>query len=269
MRPLAATLLLALSVLGAPVLSAQSAAHEVASADDASPQVERLRQDLAALTAAVDTTDEAPSPQLVEQLIALRREIDALLALLAARAPDVEEQADLSEGAAPETATSVASRPGPPRPSERATEPPTVPSPTPVCAEFAVFDTNADGVFSGLDRYWRYFRLWQDDGDGTIEARELSGLYDAGIQELTVKLGTYRTLEGGASDVFGKGRIRLAPGGKRLVEALLTLDADRLAGGGDLELLDRSGVPLSGVQVLTSEMTVARAGQPPAPLSCP
>jgi hypothetical protein len=265
---------LALIVCGALVLPAQSDDLEAGSLEDPpleSPALEvaRLRQDLAALTAATAAVGERPSPELMEQLKNLRQEIDALLALLSAQGSATERPVERVDSGAP--ATDLGSRrPGTPRSSgEPTAEAAANAPPTPTCAELAAFDSNEDGVVSGLDRYWRYFRLWVDDGDGAIEDRELSGLYDAGIQELTARLGTYRTLDGYAGDVLRQGRIRLAPGGRLRVEAPLALDADRLARGGELELQDGAGARLTGVQVLTTEMQIARADQPPASLSCP
>ena len=267
---------LALLVCGVLVLPAQSHDRDAADLEDPALEepvldgpaleVARLRQELAALAAAAAAEGSARR-ELMEELRALRQEIDALLAQLSAHASGTEPPAERLESAAsaPDLGSAQPGSPGiSSEPAAAAGAPP-----NPTCAELAAFDSNEDGVVSGLDRYWRYFRLWVDDGDGAIEGRELRGLYDAGIQQLTARLGTYRTLDGDAGDVLRRGPIRLAPLGKVRGEALLAVDADRLAGGGELELQDGSGARLTGVQVLTTEMQVARADRPPASLSCP
>lgn len=288
MMPRTATLLAGLVLGAALALPAQSAAPEPTGAsagEEIREQVARLQRELGALALSVDPDDEATSSEeLIAQLTALRQRIDDLLGLLTALPPAADEvTAATTAPVAAEEAESPSLTPPaseqqaptptlPPQdsaPSTGGPQPDAAPPSEPACAELSLFDTNGDGVVSGLDRYWRFFRLWHDDGDGAIEARELTGLYDAGIKELTVALKTYRTVDGDAGDVRAAGRIRLELLGKRGATAELVLDADRLAGGGELELRDGSGAPLTGLQALSSEMAIAAADGASVPLRCP
>ena len=286
MKPRATAILVSLVLAAALALPAQSddrSVGEETPPEDLAEQIQSLRQAIATMTLALDSEDggrEGEAQDLIESLGQLQREIDRLLAQLTAGLPEVQTEVGtrVSEagqnGGEVDTPTRLSEVPSPA--IEPVAEEPAVvaqrliePPAEAECEEFKVFDSNEDGVLSGLDRYWRYFRLWRDDGDGVIEESELSGLYDAGVGEVTVRLGTYRTVDGIAGDVIGGGNIRFDLLGKNGDIARLTLDADRLARGGELELQDGSGFALTGRQALTSQMIVAPVDGTPAPLSCP
>ena len=224
-----------------------------------------------------DSGAEKPVDDVTLRLLALRQEIDQILILLEAQPPVVRRRVGQllaaeteARGTPPVTPEPAAEAESPPEAVARIPEPraePQLAEADPPCAELAPFDSNGDGVLSGLDRYWRYFRLWRDDGDGTMEERELRGLYDSGVGELTLRLGTYRTVDGDAGDVLDDGTLGLDLPGREGI-ARLTLDADRLARGGELELRGADGAPLSGRQVLTPEMIVAAADGRTTALYC-
>ncbi len=280
---LAAQILLTSLVLAAllalPAQSQDQVAAGAGSREEIVEQILSLQQAIELLVASHRGEDEASSQgtgaeELAERLRALRRAIDDLLARLASQSP--EGVPDSGSRPAAEGQVAPPSIEGEPQREEARVETPQTPAlpraistAESLCAEFQVFDTNEDGVVSGFDRYWRYFRLWRDDGDGLIEERELSRLYDAGVGEIKTTLGTYRTLDGVAGDVLGGTRIRLDLAGKNGGMAVLAIDADRLARGGQFELRDAAGEALSGLQPLSSEMTTLSADGTSRPLSCP
>jgi hypothetical protein len=178
---------------------------------------------------AQEPVGELSTDEIVERIEMLRRELDALLAALPSRLR--EEQAG--------------------------------------CAALGVFDSNGDDSISGLDRYWRYFKLWIDDGDGVIELTELSGLYDAGVAGLSTSLRSYIAAAGDSGDVWVGQVITLDLLGKTNRQAVLVIDADRLARGGELELRDSADAALTGWQALGAATRVFSSEGDVRPLLCP
>ncbi len=252
---------------------------------------------LAALNGAaaqVEAGDGLSDDQIVERVLELRRELDALLAALPADLRDEIERrlaaADPSEAPGPpeaiaslESALSSGSEAVATSPDFAAaaveaipatSATPTAPaiSATPAadsCAELAVFDTNGDGAVSGFDRYWRLFRLWRDDGDGKIEPPEIFGLYDAEVREFSSSLRRYETLDGVRGEVLLVGGwVTFELMGKKGGPATLMVDAERLSRGGELTLVDADGAALGGLHRL-GEMSMLSAGGEITRLSCP
>lgn len=270
-----------IAVLAGPAQSQDGAGSAGGADEEILGQILGLQQAIERLASAdrgeVEASERpANEEELAEHLLALRREIDELLTVLASRRAEPEVDSPLpAEGEAVKVAP-------PPAVAEEGSEkfaPVEVveaaearvssrPEADAQCAEFEMFDTNEDGVVSALDRYWRYFRLWRDDGDGVVEDSEVSRLYDAGVRELTTALGTYRTADGVAGDVLEGARIRLDLMGKNGGMATLAIDADRLAHGGEFELRDGAGAAVSGLQALSSSMSTVAADGAERPLSC-
>ena len=209
---------------------------------------------------------ELTPDEIVERILRLRRELDALMEALPAelrgeverRLAEVEREpvvdSPIVEASAP--AEAAASMPAPAEESQ--------------CAALAVFDSNDDGFVSGLDRYWRFFKLWLDDGDGDIEEPEVASLYDSGIAQLSARLRSLTTVDGGSGDVWIEdGFVLLDVPGKHGRTAVLLIDADRLARGGELRLVDVDGTALTGLQSLGEAIAIASAGGEPRPLLCP
>lgn len=286
-RRLPVALVLALLVTATPARASDTpSADERAAAQRIVEQITRLREAMGQLGAedGVDagarSTGAPAGDELMLRLLALRQEIDQILILLEAQPPAVRGEVGRLLGAA-SVPSAVEVPTATPAEENAAPAPVRAPVPTPrapaapaperraptACAPLAPFDSNADGVLSGLDRYWRYFRLWSDDGDGVMEARELSGLYDSGVAELALAARTYRTVDGTAGDLIA-GRVLRLEGLGRRGRAVLTLDADRLARGGELELRDAAGAALTGRQALSPEMVVTTADGESSVLGC-
>lgn len=229
-----------------------------------------LWQGAACLAAEDAVGGELSDAEIVERVLDLRRELDALLAALPVELRDEVERrlAADPEAAAVEQPVAVA----PAAEGAVAGTPAAVSTPvTRVadCAELAPFDTDGDGSISGFDRYWRFFRLWRDDGDGAVEPPELTTLYEAGVRELASDLARYETadgLDGGVRRVDGWITLELA--GRKGGAATLMIDADRLGGAGELALVDAAGEPLGGLRRLGDETLLSVAGSPTR-LACP
>ncbi|MGB6336446.1 MAG: hypothetical protein WBG96_12620 [Thermoanaerobaculia bacterium] len=159
------------------------------------------------------------------------------------------------------------SAPEPPAP-ESEPEPATVP----VCGTLTPFDTNEDGVVSGADRYWRYLRLELEGGGASLESQGPSSLYDLGIRTIDVDLKFFTTpdKERGDIDVDGAIHIELVGKGRLVGEpGVLVIDADRLARGGEIKLVDGSGTLLAGLQTLRPGLALETADGSRLPLLCP
>jgi len=242
---------------------------------------------------------ELTSDEIVERILELRRELDALMEALPAdlrheierrlEPPRMEQAIEpVQASEIVDMTTELTPAPGPlpelpeapevavaPEPaavatSEAASSLPPAEVPAAVeCVDLAEFDTNEDGAVSGFDRYWRYFKLWFDDGDGAITENELKTLYDSGIGAVSAKLRSYTDLDGGKGDVVVSQHILLdVPGGKTRT-AVLTIDAGRLARGGEFELRDELGTGLDGLQILDRRTVIAVTSGGERALICP
>lgn len=222
--------------------------------------------------------DASPDPEepgeIVREILKLQRKIDDLMALLPLdRRAEVEELLEAhSERDDPgadvvEAVDAVAERPSPDVPEPAGTpEDPAVGEGSENTSGFGSaitvvgrddcnllrpFDFDDDDLISARDRYWRYLALWRDaNRDGQAQETELTDLYEAGIQDLSVDLESFRYADGGGGRVDLGRFIRVgldeAPFGDAPV---LTVDTTRLARGTGPEVFrPGSDEPLQGVQ---------------------
>ena len=155
----------------------------------------------------------------------------------------------------------------PPTP-ESEPEPVTVP----VCGTLAPLDSNEDGVLSGADRYWRYLRLELEGGGAGLESQGPASLYELGIRTIDVNLESYTThdKERGDIDVDEAIHIELVGKGRLVGESgVLVIDADRLARGGEVRLVDGAGTLPAGFQTLRPGLALEIADGRRLPFLCP
>lgn len=163
-------------------------------------------------------------------------------------------------------ATPVAEPVPAPSPSEEIAESP------PPCGGFHLFDTNGDGVISGADRQWRFFRLWFDNGDGNLDETELESLFELGVRQIDVNLHFYTNEEGNSEDVDAGELIELiqvGTGKSPRRTGVLVINSDRLARDGVLNISGSEGDPLSGYQPLDAESFLAGETGDRFPMICP
>jgi hypothetical protein len=149
-------------------------------------------------------------------------------------------------------------------------EPPAVAAP--VCGTLTAFDSNEDGLVTGADRYWRYFRLELEGGAAAAESSGPASLYDLGIRSIQVELDFYTTADKETGDIDVNDVIRLELLGKGHpagASGVLVIDADRLARGGEVKLVDGAGGLLAGPQALRPGQALATADGGRLPLLCP
>jgi hypothetical protein len=227
----------------------------------------------------------ASEEEIIQRIIDLRQQIEDLLSVLP---PEVQEEVerrwrDQQAVSAPtpeagsesrETAmeATMETEPVPPAP-EQQTELPTAETAEalPPCGGFLLFDTNGDGLISGADRQWRFVRLWFDAGDGTLEETELESLFDLGVRQIDVGLRFYTNVDGDSEDVDAGDVIELTQVGRGNAtrrRGALVIEADRLARGGVLVLIDSDGNSLSGYQPLGSGTLLADGDDVHHPLVC-
>ena len=252
---------------------------------------------------------ESPPPEdverIIEEILRLRGEADALLEALSPELRDEVEHRweelqaappeDLGEGAS-DPVSSIADSPEPddtaPVPAEvGATAVPepeleteaevqspaaleVVPEPEPAkeCDSLGPLDTNGDGVISASDRNWRYLRLRADIGGRSTNMVDLESLYDLDIREIDVNLRFYKLSDGAAGDIFIDDRIRFELLSKRKSSRrsmILFIQASRLARSGELRLVDPSGALLAGDQPLAPGVALQTAEGKRLPLLCP
>jgi hypothetical protein len=257
------------------------------------------------LLGAQETAETKPqsTAEIIERILELRREMEALLEVLP---PELQEEIErrwreLQEAEAARAAShvpqvestgraEVAVVPPPPVPlqtaefeprpestarAEVAVVPPTPgpePAAVPVCGTLIPFDSNDDGVLSGADRYWRYLRLELEGGGAGLEAQGPSSLYELGIRTINVDLKFFTTPDKERGDIDVDKAIHIGLVGKgRLVgeSGVLVIDADRLARGGEIKLVDGSGTLLAGFQALRPGLALETADGGRLPLLCP
>ena len=252
---------------------------------------------------------ESPPPEdverIIEEILRLRGEADALLEALSPELRDEVERRweelqaappeDLGEGAS-DPVSSIADSPEPddtaPVPAEvgatavpepelepeaEAQSPATlevVPETEPAkeCDSLGALDTNGDGVISATDRNWRYLRLRADTGGRSTNMVDLESLYDLDIREIDVNLRFYKLSDGAAGDIFIDDRIRFELLSKRKSgrrSMILFIQASRLARSGELRLVDPSGALLAGDQPLAPGVALQTAEGKRLPLLCP
>ena len=243
-------------------------------------------------------TDASDPEVVIEQILELREQLEALLSALP---PELREEVerrwqerreaseretpippDLSSPS-PDVAESVEERDESPETvSEPAVEvvtesvvetlEPASPS-EPECVHLAAFDTNGDGVVSAADKYWRYLRLWTDNGDGVVdEDLEIESLFELDIREIRVELDYYSQPEDVTGDIELQDAVTLLlddSRGRTPKAATLVVQADRMSRGGEIWLADPSGRVLTGYQPIgPSAFTETEEGTR-QPLLCP
>lgn len=256
---------------------------------------------------------ESPPPEdverIIEEILRLRGEADALLEVLSPELRDEVERRweelqaappeDLGEGAS-DPVSSIADSPEPddtapvpaevgatavpepeiepeaedqsPAASDVVSEPEPEPEPAKECDSLGPLDTNGDGVISATDRNWRYLRLRADMGGRSTNMVDLESLYDLDIREIDVNLRFYKLSDGAAGDIFIDDRIRFELLGKRKSSRrsmILFIQASRLARSGELQLVDPSGALLAGDQPLAPGVALQTAAGKHLPLLCP
>lgn len=144
---------------------------------------------------------------------------------------------------------------------------------SPECVHLAAFDTNEDRVVSSGDRYWRYLRLWEDNGDGVVnEELEIESLFELEIREIRVELDYYGLPNDVSGDITVGDEVQLI-----LVDtkrnaaspATLVVQAGRMARGGQIWIADEAGRVLDGYQVVGPAILAETAAGIKMPLVCP
>lgn len=213
---------------------------------------------------------DAATEQRIERILELHEEIDRLLETLPPEAR-VEitrrlAQRREAERAAPEPVLAEEPVPvmTPPRtPSERRRR---------ACNTLWILDTNRDGTVDAADRYWRYLHLWIDNGDGTIDPREITSPYDRKVREISVALDTFEGAKKGIGEIRVDDYIVLDldrdgfQSGRD--DAALMLDTGAIRRGDGPEILDRDGRVLDAVLPFAAGWQV-RVGDEVTALECP
>lgn len=214
----------------------------------------------------------------------LRAEVDRLLAEMEAPetppppTPPAGEAAD--EAPAPEVAAPGALLPSaaaePVRRDEidaEADRAATTPAASPGCPGLALLDFDGDGALGSADHYWRFLRLWLDDGDARIGEGETSTLFEAGVRRVGLELRTWSDGADGGGDVrVADGRVIFevpSAAGGPWSEAVFVVDAGGIGRGSDLRIVDAAGAVLGGLVAVTPELRVRALPEgEPLPLLC-
>lgn len=210
-----------------------------------------------------DSPDPDDPGEIVREILKLQRRIDDLMALLPLeRRAEVEDLLESHRRGIDETAQVDASETAESSvPSAPETAPAEPGEPTGYGSTITVvghedcnllrpFDFDDDDLIGARDRYWRYLALWRDaNRDGEAQEGELTDLYEAGIQDVAVDLGSFRYADGGSGRIDLGRFIRLGIDDRPFGEApVLTVDTSRLARGtGPRIFVPGSDEPLKGV----------------------
>jgi hypothetical protein len=140
------------------------------------------------------------------------------------------------------------------------------------CVHMAAFDTNADRIVSPGDRYWRYLRLWTDNGDGIVdEELEIDSLFELDIREIRVELDYYGLRGDVSGDIRVGDQVQLVlidPRRNSSAPATLVVQAGRMARGGYIWLADSSGQVLDGYQAVSPAIVAETDDGRRLPLVC-
>lgn len=139
----------------------------------------------------------------------------------------------------------------------------------PPCGGVYRWDTNEDDLLSGGDRQWRFLRLWFDaDNDGSVDEDELESLFDLGVRMIDVELAYYLNDQGDKEDIDVDDRVWLRQVGKGRRSGALVIDADRLVRDGRIWLTDADNVQLTGIQPLRPGIFLETKEGEKMPLLC-
>lgn len=242
--------------------------------------------------------DAPPTPRSTEEIIAeileLRQRIDALLETLPpAMRDEVErrwrksQQTDSSSAdlepppTGSRTETPVPQQPAPlelPEPAAEARVPATSSDSAPAretaatCGTLGPLDSSRDGLVSSSDRYWRYLRLWLDDGNAELEPTEVASLFELGIRQIDVDMTTFKDGEDRVRDIDVDEVLELrldAKGRSGSQTGVLIMEAGRLARSEEIWLVDSSGTRLTDYQLLTTALAFELSDGSRHPLACP
>jgi len=243
-------------------------------------------------------TDAADPEVIIEQILELREQLEALLSALPPELRQEVERRWQERRQETESKTPSPSDPSSPSPDiaetvkerhespETLTEPavevvtesateslePAVPS-EPECVHLAAFDTNGDHVVSAADKYWRYLRLWNDNGDGVVdEDLEIESLFELDIREIRVELDTYSLPDDILGDIEVQDTVTLWLGdakGRAPKPAVLVVQAERMSRGGEIWFEDASGKVLTGYQAIGPSVFSETENGTRLPLVCP
>lgn len=217
--------------------------------------------------------------EIIERILELRREIEDLLeALPPELRQEVERRWEVrrspDRGPTDEIAEPKVEPPALPPPADteagdlaRSEEP----TAAVLCSHFKILDDNADDRVSGGDRYWRYLRLWNDDGDSRLTDSEIESLLQYGVKSLEVGLRSYMRADGSTGELdLADVLYLILESGKDATEGrrVLLLDASRLARGED-RLVDSDGGLLTGWIPIGRGLFLQSAEGMRAPLVCP
>ncbi len=140
------------------------------------------------------------------------------------------------------------------------------------CMHMAAFDTNEDRLVSPGDRYWRYLRLWTDNGDGIVnEEFEIDSLFELDIREIRVELDYYAMRGDVSGDIRVGDQVELIlidPKRNSSAPATLVVQAGRMARGGRIWLADSSGQVLDGYQAVSPAIVAETDDGRRLPLVC-
>ena len=147
------------------------------------------------------------------------------------------------------------------------------PASTATCIHMAAFDTNEDGRVTGGDKYWRYLRLWKDNGDDTVnEELEIQTLYELGIKGFSLNLDYYDLPDDVSGDIRVGESVELMLFGPKIRSgsaATLVVQAGRMSRGSEIWLEDPSGQVLTGYQPIGPTIVAESAEGRRDPLVCP
>ncbi|REJ72973.1 MAG: hypothetical protein DWQ30_25520, partial [Acidobacteria bacterium] len=159
-----------------------------------------------------------------------------------------------------------------PPPPARATQQPAR-APRRTCNTLALFDSSGDGLFSGSDRHWRHFYLWNDDGDAAVSPEEITSLFDAGVRQVRLDLQRFDAVGDRSGEIeVGAYIVLRSPSARRSKFAnsgRLVLDTDDVLRSRGPRLVGPSGETLAGLQPIVAGLSLVLPDGQRIALDCP